>query len=75
MPASLSKGLNEEQLKDLERELKSSVVVKQLRKHILKCIESNIVDEESLGYTADDLCKLLGERRGLRAVLNLLPEE
>lgn len=75
MPAALLKGLSDEEKKRLESDLKSSVLAKQLRKYLKSHIENNIIDEESLGYTADDLCKLLGERRGFRAVLNLFPEE
>lgn len=76
IPSGLSKGLTEEQQNSLERELKSSVLAKQLRRWLRTEIANAELREEQVvvdGIGA--LAAQLGERRGLRRVLNTLPEE
>lgn len=76
IPVQLSKGLSNEQLGLLETQLKSSLLAKQLRKVILKNIESSYEEEESLlDANPSSYLKAVGERRGYRHVLNLLPED
>jgi len=74
-PAKLSKGLTEEQQNQLERELTSSVLAKQLRLALKSGIEATYEHEEVEDITLEHLSRTIGERRGLRSVLKLLPEE
>ena len=74
IPASLSKGLSEEQVEQLGRELKSSLLAKQLRKCIQSEIEHTYEYEELDAPNVEGLFRTIGVRRGLRSVLNLLPE-
>lgn len=74
VPISLSKGLKQEQIEQLERELKHSVLVKQLRKYIDKEIKCTYDTEELDSATMELLFRTVGVRRGLRQVLNLIPE-
>lgn len=76
LPVSLTKGLSEEQQQNLERELKSSVLARQLRKWLAAEIASKEIQEESLtSFEISELAIHVGERRGYRRVLNILPEE
>lgn len=76
LPSRLIKGLSKEQTDQLERELKSSLLAKQLRKALKEDIES-LYKQEEFNDTAEfnQYVKALGERRGYRAILNLIPEE
>ena len=73
VPVSLAKKLSASELKSLESELKSSTLAKELRRVIRELIETSYKQEES--GQLEDYALTVGERRGLRMVLNLLPEK
>jgi len=75
IPLTLTKGLSDEEAESLERELKNSIIAKQLRKILSHCIQMLEINEEQLKLETNDLYSLIGERRGLRSVLKLLPED
>lgn len=76
MPASLVKGLSEEEIKQLERDLKSSVLAKRLRQTLKGRMEALYKEEEYASTDSmNEYLKVLGERRGYREILNLIPEE
>ena len=74
LSTNLTKGLTEEQQKTLEREVKSSVLAKQLRKRLRELHLETLSAEENT-ESEIELYRLIGQRRGFRRVLNLLPEE
>jgi hypothetical protein len=72
----LSRGLTEEQLKQLEKEIKGSVLAKQLRTFLREEIERSYKAEESLEHDSLPLyLKEVGARRGHRQVLHLILDE
>lgn len=76
LPAQLSKGLSENELKQLESFLKRAK--KYLKPWLEDSIEKMIYSEEVLmedGLSPDQIAYLLGRRRGYRDVLGLLPED
>ena len=76
IPAHLSKGLDANELEQLERELKSSILAKKLRKTVKGRIEALYKEEEyATTDSLNEYLKVLGERRGYREILNLIPEE
>ena len=76
LPSSLTKGLKDEQIQELENQLKSSRLAKQLRAWLeAEIVRCEIREEEVDFSVATQLAKQVGERRGYRRVLNLLPEE
>lgn len=74
VPVSLVKNLSASASDRLVRELKNSVLAKQLRTEIRSQIEATYAEEESTD-SIEELWKLIGRRRGLRSILNLLPEK
>ncbi len=70
---ALVQGLTPEQQEQISSQLKSGILAKQLRIHIRKEIEALYKVEETLDDM--DYIKTIGQRRGLRYVLKLLPEE
>lgn len=74
IPAQLSKALTEAQKKELESNLKSSVLAKQLRKYLEDGIKAVEIAEEQIAAEPNAVLALLGQRRGYRQILNLLPE-
>ena len=76
IPAVLSKGLDDAKLKQLESDLKHSILGRQLRKVLNEKIESNYEHEEQvIDQFPNAIYSAIGERRGYRQVLKLLPEE
>lgn len=76
LPSRLIPGLTPDEVKQLESELKYSVLCKQLRKYLNQEISSLEVKEEQLSsFNLGDLAVQVGGRRELRSVLKLLPEE
>lgn len=72
---SLAKGLTEAQIKTLQSEVKHSVLGKQLRSYIKDRMNSLELTQEDLSKEITDIYATIGERRGLRSVLKLIPEE
>jgi hypothetical protein len=76
LPVQFTRGLTEEQQKNLEHELKNSVLARQLRKWLTDEIAGKVIDEEAMSsFDITELATHVGERRGYRRVLNNLPEE
>lgn len=75
IPVQLSKGLTAERQKQLESELKNSVLAERLREHINASIDQLELTEEAIDITVDQLYSMIGQRRGYRHILNLLPED
>lgn len=76
IPSALSKGLDEDQMKRLEAELKGALLVKILRRELGSRIEQSYKAEETVDSDSFGVyLKGVGERRGYRQILNLLPEE
>jgi hypothetical protein len=75
LPSGLAKGLSEDQLKQLESELKHSLLAKQLRKYLAeKMTNAEIKEEQVCSEGIAALASQVGERRGYRLVLNQLPQ-
>lgn len=74
IPAAFSKGLTEKQIESLERELKNSVLAKLLRAELQRRIELAYKEDETEARTLEDIFTNVGERRGYRQILNLIPE-
>ncbi len=74
-PLSLSKGLKEEQVTQLQSEIKHSLLARVLRSYIGDRIDSLELTEETISKEITDIYATIGERRGLRSVLKLIPEE
>lgn len=76
IPVQLSKGLTTEQKKQLESELKNSLLVKQLRAVIQERLLQLEIAEEMIDAQIYQIYSIIGQRRGFRQVLNLIdPEE
>lgn len=76
IPAQLSKGLTAEQRKNLEHDLKSSILVKQLREILTERMEGLQIAEEMIDAEINQIYSIVGQRRGYRQILNLItPEE
>jgi hypothetical protein len=73
VPVSLAKKLSASELKRLESDLRNSVLAKELRRVIREHLESSYIREET--GDIEDYSLSVGERRGLRTILNLLPEK
>jgi len=74
LPSALAKGLSEDQLTQLESELKHSLLGKQLRKYLSEKIVNAEIKEEQVAHEGiGALASQVGERRGYRLVLNQLP--
>ena len=72
----LTRGLTDEQVEQLDREIKHSVLARQLRKYLQKEIANSELREEQLySQGIAELAAQVGGRRELRTVLNLIPEE
>tara|TARA_Y100000114_G_scaffold43216_1_gene38655 strand:- start:5991 stop:6215 length:225 start_codon:yes stop_codon:yes gene_type:complete len=72
---SLSKGLTEDQKETLERELKSSLLAKQLKLWLQKNImNAELREEQLVSQGIAELASQVGQRRGYRTVLSLFPE-
>ena len=75
IPVQLSKGLTEDQIKELESNLKHGVLAKQLRNYLKDGVKAMELGEESFDVSKSQLYSLIGQRRGFRQILQLLPEE
>jgi hypothetical protein len=78
LAATLTKGLTEEEVKTLAREIKDSILARALRKFCREQIELSYKVEEASTMDQDYLplyLKEVGERRGYRQVLHLILEE
>lgn len=74
IPAQLSKGLTEQEQERLAAELKSSLLAKKLRASLQERLEESYrTEEQEVELSA--VFKAIGERRGYRSVLKLLPED
>jgi hypothetical protein len=76
--ATLTRGLTDEQVAELAREIKHSLLAKVLREFLQKEIELSYRAEENVTTDHDNLpfyLKEVGERRGYRQVLKLILEE
>lgn len=75
MNVQFAAGLDDPDKQRLERELKSSLLAKHLRVWLTKSIANLEITEEQLKpFSEPELASLIGERRGLRSILKLLPE-
>lgn len=74
LPAQLTKGLTAESQKELERELKSGTLARVLREHLKSSMETLEITEEAIDISIDQIYSIVGQRRGYRHILNLLPE-
>ena len=75
IPVQLSKGLTEKEKSELESALKNSVLTKQLRMWLQDGIKACELAEEMISAEIHDIYSLIGQRRGFRKVLDLLPED
>lgn len=78
LSSHLSKGLTEEQQKQLANEIKHSVLAEALRGVLREEIERSYRAEEQVTGGNDDLpfyLKEVGERRGYRQILRMILEE
>lgn len=75
IPASLAKRLSDSEVKRLESDLKNSILAQELRREIQHRIEMTYVDEEQVNIPESEIYKQIGERRGYRSILKLLPEK
>jgi len=75
IPAQLSKGLSKEEVEQLENNLKHSVLARKLREYLQSAIEHMEITEESIDAELYQIYSIVGQRRGFRQILNLLPEK
>jgi len=76
LPTSLSKGLTDEERQRLESDLKHGIAIRKLRETLEHRIRNTELMEESFtDPSVAQLASQLGERRGYRAILELLNPE
>lgn len=75
---SLTKNLSDDEVKRLAEEIKHSVLAKAMRRFLREQIELSYRSEEAADTSQEHYplyLKEVGERRGYRQVLHLIPEE
>ena len=76
MKLTLVAGLSEENKKKVYSQYQNSeLLLIQLRNIVKKEIESSYVDEEKEVISLENIANTFGYRRGLRKILNYIPEE
>ena len=78
IPTWLVKGCkDEDEQKDIvQRYEVARPILKKLRQEIQKDIERSYIDEEKISdLNIENVVRILGRRRGLREILELLPAE
>jgi len=73
-PLTLLQGLSDQDKERVLAELETSLFIKQLRKLIQNKINTTLVNEEEFPDSVFSLAATVGERRGYRTVLKLLPD-
>ena len=75
MNVQFAVGLTDDEKERLEKDIKHSLLAKQLRLWLTKSIDNLEISEEQLKpFSESELASLIGERRGLRSILKLIPE-
>ena len=74
IPAQLSKGLSKAEQSELESQLKG-LLARQLRKYLNDAMTTLEVTEEAIDIEPNQIYSIVGQRRGYRHILNLLPED